>query len=73
MDQSRIDEVTSVFDDNADDGQKVLDFLRNMRSLEKKKLQEMRAWWNKITLQKYIQKEMIHRGLRLKKIPTTVF
>lgn len=33
----------------------------------------MRAWWDKVTLQKYIQKDMIPRGLRLKKIPTTVF
>lgn len=36
-------------------------------------VQETKIWWDSITLQKYVDKNMIPRGLRIKKIPTKFY
>lgn len=41
--------------------------------LEKLKNTEMRTSWDANTLRMYTDRDMIPRGLRLKKIPTTIY
>lgn len=51
----------------------ILIFFNRMRILEKLKLQETRIWWDLTTLQKYVDHNMIPRGLKLKKLPTNIY
>lgn len=34
---------------------------------------ELRTWWDRSTLSSYVEKKLIPRGLRIKKIATTVY
>lgn len=46
---------------------------KQMGDLEKHLKKETRIWWDFTILQVYIEKSMIPRGLRIKKIPTIVY
>lgn len=41
--------------------------------LEKLLGKEMKIWWDFKTLQKYVEKQMVPRGLRIKKFPTVKY
>lgn len=73
MSRSRQEKAASVFNDGQEQGQKHLEFTSSLQNLEKLKLQESRVWWDHTTINKYLSKDMIPRGLRLKKIPTTIY
>lgn len=66
----KMDIIFNVPDSNTQD---TLDLKIQMGSLEKLLTKEMRTWWDLTSLKKYIDKEMIPRGLRIKKKPTTVY
>lgn len=55
----------------------VVDSTMGMRdcflNLEKLLISELKTWWDHNSLKMYIEKQMIPRGLRLKKIPTTSY
>lgn len=42
-----------------------------MTELEDLLLREMRIWWDLSTLKKYMEKNMVPRGLRIRKFPST--
>ncbi|XP_069609164.1 uncharacterized protein [Ranitomeya imitator] len=48
-------------------------FSTDVNKLEKLMINEMKVWWDFTTLDNYVQKDMIPRGLRIKKIPTTIY
>lgn len=49
------------------------DMKESFYSLEKLLISELKTWWDHNSLKMYIEKNMIPRGLRLKKTPTTVY
>lgn len=65
--------MAQIFDDTAESTQASVDLTIQMSSLEKMLVREMKTWWDLSTLRKYIDKEMIPRGLRLRKFPTTIY
>lgn len=61
-----------MFSESATSTQETVDMKIHMTNLEKFLAEEVRTWWDLSTLQKYIDKEMVPRGLRVRKFPTTV-
>lgn len=45
------------------------DAIQTMRELEKNMSQQLRTCWNTTTLEQYLEKGMVPRGLRIKKNP----
>lgn len=43
------------------------------KKLERLMLNESRIWWDQNTLQTYLERRIVPRGLRLKKVPTFVY
>lgn len=73
MATARQERVARAFGASIAHGQQHTDFIEKLRALEKLLLQENKLWWDFTTLHKYVEKEMMPRGLRIKKLPTTVF
>lgn len=73
MNANRKQRVDNTFGFSEETQQKQNDFMDKIRALEKLMIQENRVWWDSITLQKYVDRNMIPRGLRMKKVPTTIY
>lgn len=73
MSTLRQERAAFAFNIEHDTNLKHFDFSAKLQDLEKVRLQESRLWWDLTTLNKYVEKGMIPRGLRIKKIPTTIF
>lgn len=73
QDKARLDRLVALFDRTVTDVNTSTDLTTSMHMLEKLKNTEMRTWWDSNTLRMYIDRDMIPRGLRLKKIPTTIY
>lgn len=65
--------MTKMFSGITQETQECLDLKIQMTDLEELLSKEMRTWWDLSTLQSYVDKKMIPRGLRLKKFPSTVY
>lgn len=73
QDKARLDRLVALFDTTVMDVNTSTDLSTSMHMLEKLKNTEMRTWWDSNTLRMYIDRDMIPRGLRLKKLPTTIY
>ncbi|XP_073511436.1 formyl peptide receptor 2-like [Phyllobates terribilis] len=63
----------SVFSVDSINPSDVNDMSALFKQLEKLMLNETKVWWDQTTLSNYMHKNMIPRGLRIKKIPTTIY
>lgn len=73
MSKTRQEKAALVFNVEQEQSSQQYDFSEKIKDLEKLKLLESRVWWDHTTLQNYLDKGIIPRGLRIKKVPTTVF
>ncbi|XP_056387410.1 uncharacterized protein LOC130282769 [Hyla sarda] len=69
----RVQKAANLFSGSGTTDKSTVNLKVLMHNLEKLQLQETRIWWDCTTLTNYVSKEIIPRGLRIKKIPTTIF
>lgn len=69
----RLDKVTRIFEDTETEAQDTAQMKTQMLSLKKLLIKELKTLWDLTTLERYLQKYMIPRGLRLRKLPTFIY
>lgn len=69
----RLDLLSNIFTDDPTSDNTAGSYRQDMCTMEKLFLREAKTWWDLSSLRTYIEKRMIPRGLRMKKIPTTQF
>lgn len=73
QDEERLQKINAIFNMSDQSSKDKVDINGLMSSLERMLVKELRTWWDCTTLQKYVDKEMIPRGLRIKKKPTSTY
>lgn len=71
--QSRLDRIAKIFNDPNTDTQDTVQLKVTMSKVENLLVKETKTWWDLSTLQQYLDKDMVPRGLRIKKHPTTLY
>lgn len=69
----RKDRLALAFSQTITDVNDTSDLLTAIHSLEKLKSTELKTWWDANSLRTYLERKIIPRGLRIKKIPTSTF
>lgn len=69
----RLNQLSNIFTDDPTSNNANGNYRQDMNALEKLFLKEAKTWWDLSSLRSYIEKNMIPRGLRIKKMPTTLF
>lgn len=70
---ARTDMMADIFNSSDIPTELESDSKQLMWDLEKLLMKETKIWWDFTTLKKYVEFKMVPRGLRLKKIPTTIY
>lgn len=73
QDRDRFNRLAAVFDQTVKDANATSELAASIQSLDKLRGSELRVWWDANTLKMYIDRDMIPRGLRLKKAPTMIY
>lgn len=68
-----MDRMIQIFNDSSTDTQDIVQLKIHMLQLEKLLTKETKVWWNLSTLENYLQKDMIPRGLRMRKNPPAIY
>lgn len=70
---NRSDRLRSAFSGNFEPDGKVVEIKQAFKKYEDLLSRESRTWWDLKALEKYLENNMIPRGLRLEKNPTTTY
>lgn len=73
IEKNRFDRLAKVFSQSPVDVANSAELRESVQSLEKLKISELKVWWDFNTLKSYLERDMIPRGLRIKKYPTTTY
>lgn len=71
--RAREDLMTKIFCGTLQDTPDTVDLRIHMTELENLLSKEMRMWWDLSTLKRYVEKNMVPRGLRIRKFPTMTY
>lgn len=69
----RLDKIARIFNNPDTDTNDIVQLKITMSKLENLLHKETKTWWDSSTLQQYLEKDMVPRGLRIKKHPTTLY